>query len=278
MFRLGLLTAFIGCLLLGPGAAAKPRPGGYQWKPGQVLTYRVEEVIKALEEVEGAKAEAATKINMIKRWQVLAVDQTGTATMQLSLTALRQETTTGDEPLIFDSAKPEQSNPQLREQLSKWVGTPLAVLRVDPRGLVVKVKESKQGGRRYESEPPFVLVLPSDGAKAVGQGWERSYQVTLEPPQGTGEKYPAVQKYSCKAADAAHGKHRIGDDDPDAAAGRRGPDAAFAAPDPGQGDLRRRGRRHAARRLSVDKELKGHQSEGSSYRLIRTYQEELIGD
>lgn len=279
MVRLGLFSALVGCLTLGPGVRAQAPAWRFQWKSGQVLTYRVEESIKAVEEVEGTKAEASTKINMTKRWQVLAVDAAGVGTIQLSLTALRQETNTGDEPLIFDSAKPEQSNPQLREQLTKWIGIPLAVLRIDARGQVIEVKESKQGkGTRYESEPPFVLVLATDGGKSAGQSWERSYQVTLEPPQGTGEKFPAVQKYTCKASDGKTASISLATTLatlPPAVADRM-PLLPFLI----EGEVifdAAAGRMHSAR-LNIDQELKGHQSEGSSYRLIRTYKEELAGN
>jgi hypothetical protein len=41
------------------------------------------------------------------------------------------------------------------------------------------------------------MVLPAV-ALSASQTWERAYQLTLEPPQGTGEKYAAVQRYACK--------------------------------------------------------------------------------
>jgi hypothetical protein len=197
--------------------------------------------------------------------------------VQLSLLALRQEISTSEGPWIYDSAKPEQSNPQLREQLSKWVGTPLAVLRVDPNGRVVEVKESKQGkGSRYETEPPFIVVL--GGPKSAGQGWERSYQVALEPPQGTGEKYAAVQKYTCKSADARVATLTLATTIPamPPAVADRMPLLPLLTEGEVEFDLTAGVMRGA--RLRVDKELKGHQTENSHYHLTRTYQEVLIGN
>src|SRR5205823_7892125 len=75
------------------------------------------------------------------------------------------------------------------------------VLRIDGTGKVLEVKEGKYGPpSRYESEPPFVVILP-EATVVAGQSWERAYQITLEPPQGTGKKYEAAQKYLCKAID-----------------------------------------------------------------------------
>ena len=77
----------------------------------------------------------------------------------------------------------------------------LVVLRIDGRGTVLDVKDSKFGpASRYESEPPFVIILPEAGAVA-GQSWERAYQITLDPPQGTGKKFEAAQKYLCKVVE-----------------------------------------------------------------------------
>src|SRR5207237_6206418 len=138
------------------------------------------------------------------RWEVTAVDSQGIATLQLSLPALRQELTTAKgDTLLFDSANPDKSHPQLKEQMSKYVGQTLAVLRVDPYGRVVEVKESKFGpASGFECELlPFVGIVPPPPLKP-GQQWDRPFKVTLDPPQGTGEKYAAVQRYSCKASDA----------------------------------------------------------------------------
>src|SRR5262249_50712096 len=127
----------------------------------------------------------------------------------LSLAALRLETTKADGGvLLFDSANLTRSTPELRKELEKFIGQPLAGGRLDAAGKVLEGVESKfRPASRFESEPPFVLILPA-AAAPVGQTWERSYQVTLAPPQGTGEKYDAAQKYECKAIQ--DGKATIG--------------------------------------------------------------------
>src|SRR5581483_4551582 len=135
-------------------APAQAPAARFRWQTGQVLTYRVEQNTQAAETVGSDKVETKTKLTLVKRWQVQAVDANGVATLQLSLAALRIETT-----------------PPNGE-------APLSVLRIDPRGRVVEVKESKFGpASRYENEPPFVLTLP-EGALQPGQKWERAYKMT----------------------------------------------------------------------------------------------------
>ena len=82
-----------------------------------MLTYRVEQVTTAADVVGDSKAETKTRLNLIKRWQVIAVDATGAATLQLSLAMLRLETNTpGGDKLLFDSASPDRNTPELRQQ------------------------------------------------------------------------------------------------------------------------------------------------------------------
>jgi hypothetical protein len=271
------LTAILVPLALAAPAAAQTAGGPFRWQTGQVLTYRVEQVTSATDTAGDTKATSTTRVNSLKQWRVLAVDAAGVATLQLSLAALRFETTTpGGDVLLFDSASPDKSNPQMREQMAKYVGPALAVLRIDGRGQVVGVNESNFGpASRYESELPFVLTLPAEGLRA-GQTWQRAYRVTLEPPQGTGEKYDAVQQYVCKSAEGGSAvvgltttlvklPEALADQVPLLQVQPEG-DVVF---DTQNGLLR-------SARLKIDKELKGHQGENSSYRFQSNYTEEFV--
>ena len=265
-------------LLAAATVSAQTTPAKFHWQVGQVLNYKVEQTTNESEMVGGNKLESTMKLSEVKRWQVLAVDASGIATVQQSLTSLRIEKTDAGSTVVFDSAHPDKSDPGMNEQLKKYVGTPLATLRVDPQGKVVEVKESKYApASRYENELPFSIILPPAGVQA-GQSWQRTYQVTLEPPLGTNEKCPAVQKYTCKTV--ADGAATIAvttelKAPPEAAADR----AALVQFLP-EGEIvfdLKAGRLRSAS-LRIDKELKGHQGEGSSYHYVRTYSEQYAGD
>jgi hypothetical protein len=269
------VVAILASLVLSAPLPAQTGTWQFRWQQGQVLTYHVEHTSSASEIVGGNKTETTSRLNLTKRWQVLSVDEAGVATLQLALTALRLETTTpGGATLLFDSAQPDKSTPQMREELARFVGQPLAVLRIDSRGKVIEVKESKHGpASRFESEPPFVLFLP-DGNPTVAQEWQRAYQVTIEPPQGTGEKVNAVQKYVCKAIVENAATVSI------STALKTLPESLqdripLLQMQP-EGDVvfnAQAGRLERAT-LRIDKELAGHQGEGSSYRFQSKYTEE----
>jgi len=276
MIRLGTSIVLAAWVILAPAVPAQTPAVRFHWQKGQVLTYKFEQTMSVTDVVEDTKAESTTKLDEMKRWQVLDVDAGGVATVQLSLTSLRYETTTpGGDVLKYDSAKPDESAAELREQIGKYVNKPLAALRIDGEGKVVEVKQCEYGPpSRFESELPFVLVLP-DELKA-GQAWERSYQVTLEPPQGTGEKYPAVQKLTCKAVDARTATIGL------ATAITKMPDAIVdrlpLLPFHVEGEVvfDVPGGFVRSAKLQIDRQVTGHQGEASSYRFKGTSTEEYV--
>jgi hypothetical protein len=193
------IAALLAVLVTASLASAQaPR---FRWQTGQVLVYRTEHNTLASYVMDDSKSETKTRVQSLKRWQVMGVDPSGAATLQMSLQALVFETVRPDgEILSFDSANPDKSTEALRKQFADYIGKPLVMLRIDGQGKVLEVRGATAGhsAARYESDPPFKLSLPAEPLKAQ-QAWERSYQITLEPPQGTGEKYPAVQHFVCKS-------------------------------------------------------------------------------
>ncbi len=273
----GLMITWLALMLVPSAGRAQTPAWQFRWQQGQTLTYRVEHVSGASETIGENKSESKTQLNLTKHWQVLEVDATGTATLQLTLSALRLETTKpSGGTLLYDSADPQKSDPHMAEELARFVGQPLAVLRVDIYGRVVEVKESKHGpASRFESEPPFVVVLPS-GTPAANQAWERSYKITLAPPQGTGDAYDTTQKYLCKSfagGVAAIAMTTTLKAMPESLLDRVPllqllPEGEIAF-DAQNGRLL-----HA--RLKVEKELTGQQGQGSSYRFQSSYAEDLV--
>jgi len=275
MFR-AILFALAGALAVTPALPAQTQSKMFRWETGQLLTYRVEHTTSAAETVSGTKSETKTKLNLTKRWYVAAVDPAGVATIQLSLAALRLETTTpSGGVLLFDSSDPEKSDPQMSGQLKKYVGDVLATLRVDGQGKVIEVKESKHGpASRFESEPPFVLVFP-DAALTEGMNWSRSYKITIEPPQGTGEKYDAVQECTCKSVAQGSATFALTTTlktQPESVLDRV---PLLQLQPEGEVTFDVQSGRLQSAILRVDKELTGHQGEGSSYHFVSTYKEEI---
>ena len=220
--------------------------------------------------VGGKKTESGSRLNLVKRWDVQEVKD-GTATVRLSVTAMRHEQQRPNgEILRFDSTNPEKGTPELREQMSKYIGQTLAILRVDGQGKVLEV--IKGSANQYESDPPFVLRLPTQPL-ALGQAWERSYQITLEPPLGAGEKIPCLQKYQVTSlANGLATIHMSTDLKMPAAVSERMP--LLQKQPAGEIVFNIQAGRVQTVNLQIDKTLQGHQGEGSSYHFVSSYKEQ----
>jgi hypothetical protein len=275
-----LLTLLAGGTLATWAASASAQtPVRFVWHQGQTMTYKVDQTTSASDEVEGQKTETSSKMTTVKRWQVLAVDASGVGTLQLSLKSLRFEVKTPkDTTLIFDSTELDKNDPQLREQMAKYVGPPVSLLRVDALGRVVEVKESKQApASRFDSELPFVIQLPAAELQP-GSAWERSYQVTLEPPQGTGDKYQAVQKYACQKIEGPAVTISFITAIKNLPSGQLDQVPLLEMQPEGEVIFDSSTGQLIRARLRIDKELKGLQGEGSRYHFESTYTEQILKD
>jgi hypothetical protein len=271
--RAWTIVALLG--LAGAAAAQEPAaPLRFRWHKGDVLTYRVTHDTAVTQVVEGETTTTSSKLRLTKRWQVLDVDTKGVATVQLSLVAMRSEQRRPDGGvLLYDSADPDKSTPALREQLAKHLNQPLAVLKVDPSGQVVQAPKGM--ANRYECEPPFLVVFPAEPVSA-GLFWLRTYQVVLEPPHGTGERYDATQKYVCKRADAAQAVLALTTSFAKLPESQQ--DRVPLVQKQPHGEIAfdvRAGRLYAAQ-LDIDQELANHQGSGSRYHFRSRYYEQFV--
>lgn len=246
----------------------------FRWQKGQALTYKIKHVTTAAEVLDNGKSESHSKLDLVKRWQVAEVDDKGVATLEMSLVAMRNEQRrpNGDS-VLFDSQDLEKSTPALREQMSKFIGKTLAVLRVDGYGRVVEVKQGQ--ANRYEAEPPFVIVFPAAKAEA-GQVWRRPYTIVLDPPLGTGEKYQAEQRYECKKIEAGKASLTVATEFKTAPDNARDRLPMLQKEVQGEIVFDVPAGRLTAIRLSIDKTIENHAGKGSSYRFQSEYVEELV--
>jgi hypothetical protein len=270
------LLTMLAAGMLAASAAAQT-PVRFVWRQGETLTYRVEQTTSASDVVEGQKTETSSKMTTVKHWQVLAVDGAGVGTLQLSVASLHFEVKTPkNTTLLFDSTQPDKSDPQLQEQLGKYVGSTLAVLRVDSLGRVVEVKESKQTpASRFESELPFVIQLPATQLQP-NSTWQRSYQVTLEPPHGAGDKFEAIQTYVCRQIESASVAITVATAIKNLPTSQLDQVPLLELQPEGEVVLDAATGRLRSAHLHIDKEFKGLQGEGSSYHFQSNYSEELV--
>jgi hypothetical protein len=271
MIRAGMLA--VSLMVLGAQSAeAQDAPWRFQWTKGQTLSYRTHHVTSVKETVDGNTVETGSKLTLLKQWKIVDVDANGTATLHLSLGALRTEQTRPNgEKLLFDSADIAKSTPELK-QMGEHLGKTLVILRMDIYGRTVDVKQGSAS--KYEAEPPFVVVLPAAAPKE-GQAWLRPYSIVLEPPQGTGEKYKAEQVFRCAKITDGLATVAVTTDLKTLPENMLERLPLLQSETQGQAvfDINR-GRLQRVQ-LAIDKTVQNHQGEGSSYHLVSTFVEEL---
>lgn len=157
--------------------------------------------------------------------------------------------------------------------MSKFIGTPLALLRIDSQGRVLEVKQGSAS--RYEAEPPFVVVFPAVAAKE-GQAWLRPFNLTLDPPYGSGEKLEATERYQCTRL--AGGKATLTVANQIKAMPENTKDQVPLVQKLSEGhvtfDLQ--AGRLLDVQLNIDRMLLNHRGEGSSYHFQSWFSEQLV--
>lgn len=180
-------------------AADPPAALRFKWDKNQTLTYKVLQRTTVRETTLDEKTgkpvttEAGTSLTILKKWAVKDVDTAGVATLEMTITELKNEIRRPDgTEVIVDSANPNDA-----ASMVDYLNKPINTIRVDGQGRLVEVKETKTGSAvRLHAELPFRMTLP-DAAPTVGQTWERTFAFKLDPPLGTGESYDFAQKYTC---------------------------------------------------------------------------------
>jgi hypothetical protein len=275
MFRALILAAVISLLGALPASA---EPARFKFEKGQVLTYNIVQSTKVVEVIIDEKTnkpveqEHYTKNTVVRRWKTTDVDDKGVATMEMTIVSMKLERKLPDGSTdVFDSSKPDDLN---KDEMAKNIGPVLAIVRVDAMGKVVEVKESKFGSNRLSIDLPFKLVLP-EAAPKEGITWERTFAIKLDPPQGTGESYDAVQKFSAKAP--VNGFLTVGVATTIKNMPKEAVDQIPLMNMLTEGDIyfHERTGRYQAARLRTKREVVNHQGEGTKYAFETTYAEDL---
>jgi hypothetical protein len=260
-----------------PVAAPQPAPR-FKWEAGKVHTYRVLQQTLVTETTLDEKTnqpttgEARTTLTLVRKWTVKDVDKDGVATLEMSITEMKNEFKQPDGSVaVTDSSKPEDA-----KAMAAFLNKPIVTVRIDSQGKLVEVKDAKGGtGARLNAELPFRVVLP-DALPAAGQAWDRPFAVKLDPPHGTGESYDLVQKYTSKGE--KDGLLIVGVDTSLKAPPKAVSEQIPLVPMLWTGDVyfnTAAGKYHAAR-LTAKAELANHQGEGTKFVYQSSYSEDAI--
>jgi hypothetical protein len=282
MFRRTVLVAIalapLTILAQPPAPPANPAPVRFKWQANQTLTYKVQHQTAVRETLLDEKtekpvtSEARTNLTLVKKWTVKGVDANGVGTLEMTITEMKNEFRRADgSTLVRDSANPEDA-----KEMAGFLNVAVVTVKVDSQGKLLEVKEAKAGSAaRLHAELPFRLTLP-DAGPTVGQKWDRTFALKLDPPQGTGESYDFVQQYTGSAI--KDGLLVV-----DVATTIKAPPKTLSERMPlvpmlweGQVYFNVAAGKYHAARLKVKAVLPNHQGEGTKFEYESVYNEDLI--
>jgi len=258
-------------------ATAQPPPR-FKWTANDTHTYKVTQHTLVRETTLDPKtekpmtSEARTSLMLTKKWLVKSVDEKGVATLEMTIAAMKNEFHKSDGTTI----ERDSANPDHAKEMAAYLNVPIVTVRVDSRGQIVEVKETKGGSAaRLRAELPFRMILP-DAAPAIGTAWDRAFTTKLDPPLGTGESYEFLQKFTVAAnADGLlSASVETALKDPPKALAERVP----LVPMLWTGNVyfnTRAGQYHAAR-LKVKASLPNYQGEGTKFEYESIYSEDAV--
>jgi hypothetical protein len=273
MVRGSIVTLFA---VVGSAVAAEPAPLRFRFQAGESYTFAVTQKTTVAETTRDeqtgklATAGTVTKLALTRKWDVKAVDEKGVATLDMAITAMRQEIIRPgpldrDGKPTADTVVVDSATPEGQKQMAEYLGKPIVTVKLDARGQLLDAKAAGGTPDRLAAELPFRVALPEQ-PPAANAAWVRPFAVKLAPPLGTGESYDAAQAYSVKGT-AAGGYTVIG-----LTTTLKTPPKDAAEWPPlvpllweGEVYFHAETGRYAGARLGVKKEIPNHQGEGTKF-------------
>lgn len=154
----------------------------YKLQAGETLRWEVDQRSSVRNTMEGTTQEAQTKTVSLKAWKVTDVLPSGEIELLNLVERVRMENKLPDRAtMVFDSTEGKDPPPGF-EDAAKAVGVPLSLVRLTPRGEVVKhdVKHHQPAADPHEA---IALVLP-EGPIAVGNSWTTPQDVNVKMQEG----------------------------------------------------------------------------------------------
>lgn len=285
MTRILMAAAFV-CSLAGSASAQNTLR--FKWTAGEQHAFAVTHATTISETAplqKDAKPETTittTKLTISKRWDVKAVDAAGTATMTLTITAMKQEITKPlvgkDGKIVLDTITMDSATPEGAKEMAEYLNKPIVTAKIDARGGVTEAKSvgGDAATNRLQAELPFRVWLPEQAVSANAT-WDRAFTVKLDPPLGTGESHEAKQAYTLRGVNGGYAVIGV-------TTAFKNPPAGAAELQPllpwlWEGDVfvhAEKGQ-YAGAKLTAKKTIANHQGEGTKFVFESTYTEAAAG-
>jgi len=169
-------------LLLVAEKPAKPESRLYELrykvKRGDVLRYDVAHRASFRTTIDKTTQSAQTRTDSTKAWKITDILPNGDIEFTNVVEKVHMVNQLPDKDAVEYDSSVDQTPPAGFEDAAKAVGVPLSVMRITPRGKVVK-RELKVPGQGAEDDAPIVVRLPEKKV-AVGDTWDEPFEIKVQ--------------------------------------------------------------------------------------------------
>jgi len=160
--------------------AAKQYELRYKFKSGDVVRYDVIHRASIRSTIDDTTQAAQSRTDSVKAWKITDVLPEGDIEFTNVVEKVHMVNQLPDKDPVEYNSERDKTPPPGFEDAAKAVGVPLSVMRITPRGKVVR-RDSKIRNQNVEEDAPIVLRLPEEKV-AVGDTWDEPFDVAVRLP------------------------------------------------------------------------------------------------
>ena len=176
------------------GEEAKTYLLRYKLNAGETLRWEVDQRSSVRNTMEGTTQQAQTKTISLRAWRVTDVLPSGEMEFLNLVERVRMENKLPDRAsMVFDSTK-DKSAPPGFEDAAKAVGVPLSLVRINPRGEVIK-RDIKHHQPAADPHEQVVMVMP-EGPIATGDSWTVPHEIMVKLKEGGSKGIKCRRKHT----------------------------------------------------------------------------------
>ena len=154
----------------------------YKLKRGEVLRYDVTHRASIRSTIDETTQAAQTKTDSVKVWKVTDVLPSGEIEFMNVVERVHMVNQLPDrDPAEYDSDR-DKTPPPGFDDAARAVGVPLSVVRITPRGKLVR-RDIKLRGQNLDEDAPVALRLPEQPV-AIGDTWDETFDVNAARENG----------------------------------------------------------------------------------------------
>jgi hypothetical protein len=166
-----------------PPAAGKKYDLRYRLRAGEILRYDVEHEAAIRSTIDESTQAAQTQTSSVKAWKVIDVLPNGQMEFANVVESVKMVNQLPDRAATEYDSRRDKTPPPGFEQAAKAVGVPLSLIRITPRGEIVR-RNIKVKQEAAEDDAAIVVRLP-DKPVAVGDTWDEEHKLMVEVQDGS---------------------------------------------------------------------------------------------